>query len=158
MEKKTAWNDVLNNRFLGSWDVPSNGTLIAKITKALEEDVENFQTYKSEKKLVIHLQGLKPMICNITNSKAISKALKSKYLEDWIGKNIEIEVKQVKVKKDWVDALRVKDVAPSVVKENLTTEHKHYEAIKNALKEGKTTIEAMKDKYEISNEITLKLK
>ena len=50
MENKKAWNDkdVLNPKFLGSWDIPTGGTIIAKIIEAKTEEVDNFKTNKKK--------------------------------------------------------------------------------------------------------------
>lgn len=159
MEQKKAWNDkdVLNPRFLGSWDI-LNGSLIVKIIEAKTEEVDNYRTNKKENKLVIYLVNQKPLVCNITNAKAISKALKSKFLDDWKGKNIEITTKRIRAFGEDTEALRVKDIAPTVKKEVLTISHQRYEAAKLALKENKITIEKLKETFEISEEICKSLK
>ena len=157
MENKKAWNDkdVLNPKFLGSWDIPTDGTIIVKIIESKTEEVDNFKTNKKEQKLVVYIQNHKPMVCNITNAKAVSKALKSKYLEDWNNKYIEIGTKRIRAFGEDTDCLRVKDKAPTppvVKKEVITKEHKNFEVIKQALLDKKTTVEKLNSMYEISEE------
>jgi len=158
MELKKAWNDkdVLNPKFLGSWDIPDGGTIIVKILKSQTEEVDNFKTNKKENKLVVYLACHKPMVCNMTNAKAISMALKSKYLEDWNNKYIEIGTKRIRAFGEETDALRVKNVAPKTPVLNKTVlleSDKNFDVIKQALKEGKTTEEKLNEKYEISQEV-----
>ena len=80
----------MDKSFLGSWDVPDGSDLILTIDHAARDDVKNEKG--QEKKLTLHFKetGYKPMICNTTNAKAISKAYNSTKVEDWENKKIAI--------------------------------------------------------------------
>lgn len=52
------------------------------------------------------------MNLNATNSKTIQKIYKTPYIEDWIGRKIQIFATPVKVGKEVVDALRIKPFVP----------------------------------------------
>jgi inosine-uridine nucleoside N-ribohydrolase len=150
----TAWNDILNPKFLGSWDVPENSTLKLRIKSAYKEMVDNFKTNKKEEKLIISFYGnYKPMVVNITNAKAISFAVKSKMLEDWQEKFIEVGTKSIRAFGETTLALRVKDTQPKI--EVLNKTHSRYNAAVDSLKSKKTTIESIKTTY-IINELELK--
>jgi len=114
---KTHFKKLQNPNFLGSWDlVDASGKykeLTATITKVDKEFVHDGQGGKEEMP-VIHLKGLKPMVSNATNLKAIAKVTGSKFIEDWIGKAIIIRVQQVKAFGEMHDALRVATVAPKL--------------------------------------------
>lgn len=152
--KKQAWNDkgFLDPKFLGSWDIPESGKLIVKIKNAEMKEVDNFKTNKKEQKLIIILFGYKPMVCNITNAKAITSALGSKYLDNWENKYIEIGTKKIRAFGSTVDALRVKDTAPPPPqKPELTPESEKWEAGVKFLVDGGTFLNLEKA-YSISAE------
>lgn len=153
--KKTAWNDkgVLDPKFLGSWDVPESGKLIVKIKNAETKEVDNFKTNKKESKLIINLFGYKPMVCNITNAKAISLALKTKYLEDWANKYIEIGTKKIRAFGETTLALRVKDIAPPPPPlPNLNPDCERWSGAVKSVAENEISIEKIKGSFELSEE------
>ena len=102
----------MDKNFLGSWDVPPTGDLILTIDHAARDDVQNDRG--REKKLTIHFKedGFKPMICNTTNAKAISKAHGSTLVEDWAGKKISIYKATISAFGQTQECLRVRDYAP----------------------------------------------
>ena len=73
---------------------------------------------REEECLVAHLQGQKPFILNKTNAKTIATILGTPYIEDWIGKQIQLYVAKVKAFGQTVDALRVRDFPPKKSKLN----------------------------------------
>lgn len=151
--EKKAWNEILNPKFLGSWDVPNGGKLTVKITGADEEEIDNFKTNKKEKKLIVYLENLKPMVCNITNAKNISKALKTKMLNEWVGRSIQLEVKQIRAFGENTDCIRVCDVVPKMAeKEELNPKHVKWEGAKKALKDGSVKIEDIKKIFKLTEE------
>jgi hypothetical protein len=87
------------------------------------------------------------MILNSTNIKTICKALSSPFIEDWVGKNIEITVNRIKAFGEMHDALRV--VSTDLT---MTPKHPKWAGAKKALAEGNVTIEAIKKTYSISEE------
>lgn len=97
--------------YLGHWDVPEDGDLILTIDELRQEDVKN--QHGTETKPVLHFMepNTKPMILNITNVKAIAKALGNGRAKYWHGKKIAL----YEAKEDRSDdglALRVRQFAP----------------------------------------------
>ena len=80
----------MDKSFLGSWDVPDGSDLVLTIDHVSRDDVQNEKGH--EKKMALHFKerDYKPMICNTTNAKAISKAYGSTKVEDWENKKIGI--------------------------------------------------------------------
>jgi hypothetical protein len=111
----THWKSQVNPDYLGAYAIPPNQTLILTIKSATKELVPSPNGDRKEC-LVIHFseKDIKPMVCNRTNGKNIQKALKSPYLEEWIGKKIELYVSKVKAFGDTMDAIRVRDYAPVI--------------------------------------------
>jgi hypothetical protein len=108
---------------------------------------------KKEECTVAHLNGdLKPMILNVTNQKAISKALGTPFVEDWAGKTITLYVAKVKAFGETVDALRIKTEAPVIKLPELHPAHAKWEGAVTALKSGNTTIEKIKKAFHLSPE------
>lgn len=84
---------------------------------------------------------------NSTNLKTIHKSLGSPFIEDWVGKKIEVSIEQVKAFGEIHDALRV--VKTSL---ELTPKHPKWNGAKTAIKNGTVTIEAIKKSFTISPE------
>lgn len=110
--EKTSFMKFMNKDYLGEWDIPEREDLILTIKKVDETEVQN-KDGKKAKKMTVHFEGdYKPMICNITNAKAIKKALGSQYIEDWAGKRIALYKATISAFGETVDAVRVRDYAP----------------------------------------------
>ena len=102
----------MDKSFLGSWDVPDGGDLILTIDHVSIDDVQNEKGH--EKKMALHFKerDYKPMICNTTNAKAISKAYGSTKVEDWENKKISIYKATISAFGSTQECLRVRDYAP----------------------------------------------
>ena len=102
----------MDKSFLGSWDVPDGGDLILTIDHVSRDDVQNEKGH--EKKMALHFKerDYKPMICNTTNAKAISKAYGSTKVEDWENKKISIYKATISAFGQTTECLRVRDYAP----------------------------------------------
>lgn len=149
---KTHFKKLRNPNYLGSWDLMDeegkvqNAILtIADTKKELVFDGNG----QKEECVVLYFKEKKPMVMNATNLKAVSKVLESPFIEDWVGKSVELMVKKVKAFGEMHDALRISPIKPQVnkVKPQFTTEN--FEKAKNA----GATIETIKSRYEISPEI-----
>ena len=102
----------MDKSFLGSWDVPDGSDLLLTIDHVARDDVKNEKG--QEKKLTLHFKEreYKPMICNTTNAKAISKAYHSTRVEDWENKKISIYKATISAFGQTQECLRVRDNAP----------------------------------------------
>ena len=110
---KTHWKKLNNPDFLGAYALEPGKDLIVTIDYAREEQFTGTGGKKDEG-LVIHFKerDVKPMICNSTNAKQISKVVGSPYIEDWQGQKIQLFVSEVSAFGETVDALRVRPFAP----------------------------------------------
>lgn len=147
---KTHFKKLKNPDYLGSWDLAdANGNFknkivtISKVEKKMVHDGRGNQ----EECVTVSFNECKPMVMNSTNLKTIHKSTGSPYIEDWVGKKIELTVEKVKAFGDIHDALRV-------VKANLdlNPNHPKWQGAKKALKEGNVTLEAIKKQFTISTE------
>jgi len=109
----THWRKILESPYLAGAELDDgNGKfqpIVLTIKSAGDEMVREIGTNKEEKCLVIHWQeNRKPMICNVTNAKAIEKATGTAYVQEWAGHKIKIGTEKVKAFGEIWDALRVK--------------------------------------------------
>lgn len=152
--EKTHYKKLRNPNYIGSYELMTGGEpkdMVVTITNAIKELVQNGD--KKEECMVVYLKNQKPFIVNSTNAKSISSALGSPYIEDWVGKSITLFVSRIKAFGDWHDALRVRKEAPKEpTKEDLNPKHEKWLGAINALKEGKTTVEAIQKTYNVNDE------
>lgn len=115
---KTNWKKLINPDYLGAYSLDDgNGKYVDVIATIKYVKVENVTgpDGKKEDCAVAHFEeNMKPMILNTTNMKMLEKLFKSKYIEDWAGRKIQIGVEKVKAFGDVVDALRIRGFLPRV--------------------------------------------
>ena len=112
-EKLTGdFRKFMDKSFLGAWDLNEGKDTVLTIDHVERNEVKNDRG--TEKKMVIHFveQGYKPMICNVTNAKAISKAHGSPKVEDWEKKKIALFKATISAFGDTTECIRVRDYAP----------------------------------------------
>lgn len=109
-ETRTHWKKMTNTNYFGSWDLDGKD-MIVRIVEVKQEMIQNAQG--REEKPVAYLDGgLKPLILNTTNLKAIAKALGSPYIEDWAGRKIQLYTEKVAAFGEITEAVRVRDFDP----------------------------------------------
>lgn len=154
MAQKTHYKKLRNPKYMGSYELMTGGEpvqLVVEITKVTKEMVHNGS--KEEEQMVLHLKNQKPMICNATNAKAITKAHGTPYVEDWVGKSITLFVQRVRSNGAFEDRLRVREEAPKEpTKEDLNPLHEKWNGAITALQQGKTSIQAIQTKYNVNDE------
>lgn len=108
---KTHWKKFNNPDFLGAYAIDPENDLIVTIKSVGKEEFTG-NGGKKDEGLVIHFEEAKPMICNSTNAKMITKVLKTPYIEDWVGQRIALGVATVNAFGEMVEALRVQSYKP----------------------------------------------
>lgn len=112
---KTHWKKLNNPDFLGSYALEPGEDLVLTIDKVKEEQFTGTGGKKDEGIVVYFREkDIKPMICNATNAKAITKVAGSPYIEDWGNTKIALYSAEVSAFGETVDALRVRPFAPKV--------------------------------------------
>lgn len=112
-EKLTGdFRKYMDKSFLGAWDLADKGDTVLTIDHVERNEVKNERG--SEKKMVVHFmeRDYKPMICNVTNAKAISKAVGSTKVEAWEKKKIALYKATINAFGDTTECIRVRDYAP----------------------------------------------
>jgi hypothetical protein len=146
---KTNWKKGIDPNYIGSHELDNGDSTyrnaIATITKAV---IETTKTQESKTAVVLYFKEFKPLIVNATNGKAM-KAMYGRYIEDWVGKKIELYVlKGVKAYGEVTDAIRIKAKQPT-----LPTMDENSAVFAKALariKEGTATIEQVEQTYTLT--------
>ncbi len=109
---KTHWKKLNNPDYLGAYALEPGKDLVLTIKRAGQETFTG-TSGKKEEGLLVHFMGdVKPMICNATNAKTITKLAGSPYVEDWGNVKIALFSQEVSAFGETVDALRVRPYPP----------------------------------------------
>lgn len=112
-EKLTGdFRKFMDKSFLGAWDLNDKDDTVLTIDHVERNEVKNDRG--TEKKMTIHFveAGYKPMICNTTNAKAISKAHGSTKVEDWEKKKIALYKATINAFGQTTECIRVREYVP----------------------------------------------
>lgn len=116
MAGKTHWKKVVSDpNYLGEADFFEGEEKIGTIARVVQSEKVQTAEGKSEKAVVYFQEKLKPMILNVSRSKAIEKVAGSPYFEDWVGVPIQLYIEHgIKAFGDVVSAVRVRDRKPVI--------------------------------------------
>ena len=106
----THFRKLRDERFLGSWDFedPDSQKKPLVMERFERMEVFNAQDQTTHKEPTVFFEGIgKGMILNITNLKTLAALYGDQY-EEWIGKPVLVEVKEVRAFGDIHQALRIK--------------------------------------------------
>jgi hypothetical protein len=159
------WKKYLNKMYLGAWSLYSGGEykpLTTKITSFTKEDIFLPKSNKPESKLVANLEEIKEgFILNSTNLQTLAKLFKSDTLGDFVGKYFTIEAVEEynRLSKRFERVLRVSLKLPEVTqpgvlptKEKLSPDSPRWAGMVKALEEGKTNIQTVMNRFDVSQE------
>lgn len=105
------WKKTTNPDYLGSYAFDDGKDMIVQIKDVRIETVQNQQG--REDKPVLFFEGdVKPLILNSTNMKTIEKVTGSPYMDDWVGKKLQLFVTMVSAFGTTTEAVRVRDFPP----------------------------------------------
>ena len=105
------WKKTTNPDYLGAYAFDEGKDMIVKVKDVRIETVQNQQG--REDKPVLHFEGdVKPLILNTTNMKAIEKVAGSPYMDEWVGKKLQLYVTMVSAFGTTTEAVRVREFAP----------------------------------------------
>lgn len=120
---ETHWKKLTSPNYLGAYAFAPGEEKIVSIDYVAQESVVGTEG-KTDTCIVAHLVGEKPLILNKTNCKAISKLLKTPYIEEWGGHRIVLAVQMVRAFGEDVEAVRVKPKIPGEICEKCGKEIK----------------------------------
>lgn len=124
----------MDKSFLGAWDLDDGQDTILTIDHVQRDEVKNDRG--TERKMTLHFKetGYKPMICNTTNAKAISKAHGSTKVEDWENKKIALFKATISAFGQTTECIRIREYPPKTDEiycescRNLITDHGKFKA------------------------------
>lgn len=110
----THWKKLDNPDYIGAYAFQPNELKTLTISIVRRELIHGVDG-KTEECTVVYFKdsGVKPLILNATNGKAIAKVTETPYIEEWAGKQIILGVEKVKAFGEVVDAVRVKKQKPA---------------------------------------------
>lgn len=109
----THWKKLTNPDYLGAYSVMDAGHDLVLTIKNVKEELVSGTDGKKEQCVVAYFaEGCKPMILNKTNMKAIEKLYGTPFIEEWVGKRIQVYSARVKAFGETVDALRIRPTIP----------------------------------------------
>lgn len=149
---KTHWKQLTNPNYIGAYSLSEGQDLEVQILKVTKEMVKG-EGGKQDECTIATLKDQKPLILNKTNCKTIAKLFETPYIEEWAGKKITLFKSVTKLKGEDVECLRIRDKKPPQSKAILNQSNPNWEKAIKAVKSGSFTIESLKLKYEISDEI-----
>ena len=111
MAEHIHWKKTTNPNYLGAYAFDDGKDMIVQVKDVKMEMVQNQQG--REENNVMYFEGnIKPLILNSTNMKAIEKATGTAYLDEWVGKKLQLYVTLVSAFGTTTDAVRVREFAP----------------------------------------------
>lgn len=154
----THWKKLHNPDYLGAWALQPNEEQILTISKVGTEEVVGSDGKKQSCSVIrFKEKDAKPMVLNVTNSKTIAKMYNTPFIEDWIGKRIQIYAAKVKAFGEEMDALRIRPKVPAKKLPELTPKHEKWAGAVKALREQTNTINGIEKFFTVSNENKQKL-
>jgi hypothetical protein len=152
MENKTHWKKVFNSDYLGSCDL-DDGKDLKAIIKSVSVQTIKGQDGKSQDRNVAKFTDpkIKDMILNATNCKVVKKFAKSVFINDWNNIPVQIYVKDdIRAFGDITEGLRIRPVQPVMEKPKLNPKSPAWPKAIEFLKTPAGSIEAIKEKYDLS--------
>ena len=113
MAEHKHWKADLPADYFGAQHLVDGKDIVVKIADVRTEQVRSQQG--AEDKLVIYFDGdVKPnkWICNKTNASRIENVLKTPFIDEWVGKKIQLYSEMVSAFGKTGPAIRVREFAP----------------------------------------------
>jgi hypothetical protein len=153
-QQLTHWKKLTNPDYLGAYELMDGSEKGKDMVVTIDRVVRQMITGadgKKEECTVCYLKECKPMILNATNQKTIQKLFNSPFIEKWSGGRMTLYVAKVKAFGDVVDALRIRSTVPPLPQlPELTPIHEKWNGAKQAIADGKTTIEAIRKAFTLT--------
>ena len=110
----THWKCLKNNNYIGAYILEPGKDLIVTIKDIVKGEIVGEDGKKGEGTLVYFKELDKPMILNSTNAKAITCIYGTPYVEEWIGKQIQLYSMKIRAFGEDLDALRIRKWQPCI--------------------------------------------
>jgi len=149
---------TMNTDFLGAWDFKDNEQKVLTVKEVVEKIVFNPNKNKDEKSVILYFSN-HPCGCflNTTNKKALIKLFGTSETDEYVGKNITLVTKSIRVKGENMDAVRIDSILPTQpankppTKVDMNDKHKGWEPMIEAVKNGTYTAVKLRESYNIDD-------
>ena len=156
---------TMNTDYLGSWDFKKDETKILTIKDVVVKKVFNPNKSSEEETAIMYFTNHQcGMILNTTNKKTLIKLFQTSETDFYKGKNIALVTTEIKVRGEWIEAVRVAKELPKQQadapkeKEVMDKNHKGWQLAIDSLKSKSVTVEQIKTKYKLSEQSEKELK
>lgn len=114
MAEHVHWKKLTNPDYLGAYAFERGEEKVGTIRDVRQEMVPGADG-KKELCTIVYFgeKDLKPLILNRTNAKMITKLYKTGFIDEWIGKQITMVVRDVRAFGETVEAIRIKNEIPA---------------------------------------------
>jgi hypothetical protein len=112
-ETKTPWKKLQNKDYLGECDFLPGEEKTVTIATIATNEITGTGGEVSNKPVMRFVEQVKPLIVNTTNFKMMQRLFQSRFIEDWIGKQVILYGDpSIKFGRDVVGGVRVKAELP----------------------------------------------
>lgn len=141
--EKTHWKKLKNNNYIGAYTLEPGCDLILTIKAVVKDNIVGEDGKKEQGTLLYFNEIDKPMVLNSTNAKTIVAIYGTPYVEEWVGKKIQLYATKVKAFGEMVEALRIRKFVPKQAPPNGKSKEKCVDCGKEIEGYGKYTAEQM---------------
>ena len=152
-EKLTHWREFFKSDFFGACDLAPGEERTLTIKSVGRKEVPVPNSSKKDLCLVAEFREskTKPMVLNVTNSKAMAKIFGTPHIEQWAGRRIQVYQSVTKFKGEEVDCLRIRPKEPPAQLPELTPQGPRWgEAVKK-YGLGELTISGIRKIYTLTD-------
>lgn len=154
---------TMNTDYIGSWDFIKNEKKVLTVKEVVQKMVFNPNKNRDENSVILYFSNHPcGMFLNTTNKKMLIKLFGTSETEKYVGKNIGLITKLIKVRGEDIEAVRIDSVlptstpsAPPKEKVVMDKDHKGWDAMLEAVKSGTYTANKLRESYTISDDVLL---
>lgn len=154
MEHLTHWKSCFSYKYAGVQDLPDGKDVVLTIQEVKREEVTKNDGSKDVLPVLYFTENFKPMVCGKRSSDFITKALKTPYHEQWVGKQIQIGVLKETNFGNTDNFLRPQKFAPKPPSDDRPTVETGSVVWNNAVAylQGGNKVESILGKYKLTKE------
>lgn len=99
--------------YLGEWDFVNGQDMVLTIKEVTTGMIVGEKGRATQGMVIQFQERVKPLFCNITNAKIIERIYKTRFVDEWVGKKIQLYVDEnITFGRTTVRGIRVRDYVP----------------------------------------------